>query len=371
MDIVEKIFAYECKEYDWQAKLRETEQNPEYHAEGNVLIHTRMVIEELLSLSAYRQLSEKDRRILLLAALLHDIAKPFCTKREGGRLTAHHHAKKGEQEARRLFYSYGFMEEISGKLSFEERERVCSLIRYHGLPLFFMNREDCDREIFKASLEVNLLHVSLLATADVMGRIGKSKRELQENIALFREHCSELGCLTAPKDFQSDRARLLYFKQGEQYLHYEPHEEPRSNVFLMSGIPASGKDTYINKHLSDLPVISLDELRESMGIAPEKNQGRIVQEAKKRAREYLAQKRDFVWNATNITRPMRSQLIDLFLNYGASVRVVYCETPLETALARNATRKQPLPHSAIREMANKLDVPKAWEAESVTYCISD
>lgn len=371
MDIIQKMLTYECKGYDWQTKLRETEQNPEYHAEGNVLTHTIMVVEQLLSLSAYQELSEKDRRILLLAALLHDIAKPFCTKREGGRLTAQHHAKKGEQEARRLFYSCGFMEEIFGKLSFEERESVCSLIRYHGLPLFFMNREDCDREIFKASLEVKLLHVSMLATADVFGRIGKSKRALQENIALFREHCSDLGCLTAPKDFPSDRARLLYFNQGEQYLHYEPHEELRSNVFLMSGIPASGKDTYMKKHLGNLPVVSLDELRESLGIAPEKNQGRIVQEAKKRAREYLAQKRDFVWNATNITRPMRSQLIDLFLNYGASVHVVYCETPLDTALARNATRKHPLPRSAIREMANKLDVPKTWEAESVTFCISD
>ena len=371
MDVIEKIFAYECKGYDWQNKLKETEQNPDYHAEGDVLKHTRMVLEELLMSSGYQKLADKDKRILLLAALLHDIAKPFCTKKEGGRITAHHHAKKGEQEARRLFYAYGFMEDLFGKLPFDERERVCSLIRYHGLPLFFMDREDRDREIFKASLEVNLFHLSLLASADVLGRRGKSRKTLQENVALFQDYCFDLGCLTTPKSFLSDRARLLYFKQGGQYLHYEPHDEARSSVVLMSGIPASGKDTYIKNNLRGLPVISLDELRETLAIPPEKNQGRVVQEAKKQAREYLAQKRDFVWNATNITRPMRSQLIDLFLDYGASVRVIYCETPLETALARNATRPRPLPRNAMHEMANKLDVPKAWESESVTYCIND
>ena len=120
-----------------------------------------------------------------------------------------------------------------------------------------------------------------------------------------------------------------------------------------------------------LPVISLDQLRETLAILPEKNQGRVVQEAKKQAREYLAQKCDFVWNATNITRPMRNQLIDLFLSYGASVRVIYCETPLETALARNAARPRQLPRNAIQEMANKLDVPKVWEAEQLTHCINE
>lgn len=370
MDVIEhikKLFAYECKGYDWQNRLRETEQNPEYHAEGNVLIHTQMVVEELLRSSGYSKLEEKDKRVLLLAALLHDIAKPFCTKREGGRLTSNNHAKKGAQEARRLFYTCGFMEDVLGQLSFEERESVCSLIRYHGLPLFFMDRENCGREIIKASLEVNLLHLSMLATADVLGRRGKSRSVLQENVILFQEYCSELGCLTSPKIFPSDRARFLYFRQGEQYLHYEPHDEPRSTVVLMSGIPASGKDTYIKAHLQGLNVISLDDLREEFSIAPDEKQGVIIQEAKKRARAYLAEKRDFVWNATNVTRQLRSQLIDLFLDYGASVRVVYCEAPFETALTRNAARPKPVPRGVIREMVNKLDVPKVWEAESVMY----
>jgi hypothetical protein len=66
------------------ARLFDCPQDPVHHAEGDVGTHTRMVCEELVSLPAWRDLSEADRLVVFLGALLHDIAKPASTREEGG-----------------------------------------------------------------------------------------------------------------------------------------------------------------------------------------------------------------------------------------------------------------------------------------------
>ncbi len=59
--------------YDWLLPLADCPQNPAYHAEGNVLIHTRLVCEALIVLPAWRDLDATARSILFAAALMHDI----------------------------------------------------------------------------------------------------------------------------------------------------------------------------------------------------------------------------------------------------------------------------------------------------------
>ena len=56
--------------------MSRTEQNPEFHAEGDVWTHTKMVCEELVKLEAFCVLSEDQQQAVFLAALLHDIGKP-------------------------------------------------------------------------------------------------------------------------------------------------------------------------------------------------------------------------------------------------------------------------------------------------------
>lgn len=48
-------------EFFWIANLKDCPQNPVYHAEGDVLIHTKMVCEALINLSAWRDLNAIDR----------------------------------------------------------------------------------------------------------------------------------------------------------------------------------------------------------------------------------------------------------------------------------------------------------------------
>lgn len=65
-------------------KFKNTEQDKEWHAEGNVAIHTDMVLQELYALlsSEANHIQGVKRQVLILSALLHDIAKPLTTRRK-------------------------------------------------------------------------------------------------------------------------------------------------------------------------------------------------------------------------------------------------------------------------------------------------
>jgi len=304
MDILAQIKNYTFTEYDWKTALQTTEQDVEYHEEGSAWTHTMMVVESLLNDNNYKALNQDERKVLLLATVLHDIAKPICTRIEEGKIISPHHAVKGEVEARKLLYKYGFMKELFGKLNFVERELVCAMVRYHGLPLLFM--EKGEYVVFKASQEVAPKYLYILAKADINGRISNSNTDNLEVVELFRDYCIENDCFGNVKAFPSASGRFAYFKNDSTDWSYIPYERDKFLVYIMSGLPAAGKDTYISEHLKKFPMISLDEIRLEMDISPSKNQGSVVQEAKLRAKKLLARKESFVWNATNTTERLRT-----------------------------------------------------------------
>ena len=357
MDILEQIKNYNNAGYDWKSALQSTEQDKSYHGEGDVWTHTMLVVEQLLGDGDFKALDKKEQKLLLLGAALHDIAKPVCTKIEDGKIISPNHAVKGETTARTLIYKYAFMQELFGKINFSEREQVCSLVRYHGLPLLFLEKAEIEAPVFKASLEIKPEYLYLLAKADINGRVSENNHLNLEKIELFKEFCMENGCFANAKAFLNEGSRYMYFKRSESYLNYSSYVKDKFWVFLMSGIPAAGKDTYISNHLKEYPVISLDGIRLEMGVDPAKNQGAVVQEAKSRAKKLLAKKESFVWNATNTTEKMRKPLIDLFTDYNAMVEMIYVEAPVTELLERNSLRAKPVPQNII----DKLTLHRTFE----------
>ncbi len=112
-------------------------------------------------------------------------------------------------------------------------------------------------------------------------------------------------------------------------------------------------------------MISLDGLREQMGVLPGKGSGRVVQSATEQAREFLRRKEPFIWNATNIVRETRQKLVSLFAGYGARVQILYLEVPYRELLARNQKRARYIPGNVLEEMIRKLEIPASWEAYEV------
>ncbi len=351
------------QDFSWVGSLADCPQDSVHHAEGNVWIHTRMVLEALVADERFRAMPEERRLVLFTAALFHDAAKPAITVVEpDGRVTAKGHSVRGSVMARSVLWRLG--------LPFPLREEICGLVRYHQLPFYLIDRVDAQRLAVAISLVCRCDELGILADADIRGRICRDENAILQNIALFREFCTEEGCLRQPRTFPSDHSRVEYFRHSGRALDYLAFDDTVVDVTVMSGLPGAGKDTWIKEHHPDFPVVSLDVLREEMDVAPTENQGAVVQAAKARAREYLRRRQPFIWNATNISRTMRGQILGLLADYHARIRLVYVESSYPALCFQNSSRISAVPQTVMDRLLRRWDVPDRTEAHHLEYVMN-
>ena len=343
--------------------LKGCPQDPVHHGEGDVWVHTRMVVEALVADESWRGLDAQARRIVFWAAVLHDIGKPATTREEDGRITSRGHSRRGELMARSLLWRLG--------ADMREREHIAALIGHHLVPFFLLERDDPLKLAARISLRTRCDWLALLARADATGRISPDQQRILDAVALFEEFARDASCLDAPFAFASDHSRFQYFLKDGRDPAYEAYDDTRLTAILMSGLPAAGKDTWIAQHLAGVPVVSLDRLRSELGIAHGKPQGQVVQLARERAREHLREARDFVWNATNLTRQTRGSLIQLFADYGARVRIVHLEAPADHLSTRNRARDDVVPQAVIENMLERWEMPDLTECHELQLVSSD
>lgn len=348
--------------YSWIQDLSGCQQDPVYHAEGDVWIHLRMVCEALAALPAWRSLPEDERRVIFVAALFHDVAKPACTRTDpDGRISSRGHSRRGAVMARRILWSLG--------VPFHFREQVTAMVRHHQTPYHLLERADAQRRAIEVSQTTRCDHLAILAEADDRGRICQDQKQSLDNIALFVEFCREENCLTAPRAFPSDHSRFLYFQKEGRHPDDPGHEDFRSEVVLMSGLPGVGKDAWVRNNIPTWPVVSLDALREELAVNPTDKQGQVVNQARDQAREYLRQRRSFVWNATNLSRQLRGQCIRLFSDYNARIRIVYVEVSEEKLHRQNRQRPAPVPRIVMERLLDRWEVPDRTEAHQVDWIV--
>ncbi|WP_199291248.1 AAA family ATPase [Sphaerospermopsis sp. FACHB-1094] len=349
-------------EFDWLRSLAECPQDSRYHGEGNVLIHTKLVCEALVALPEWQTLPAKERSVLFAAALLHDVAKPAATQIEtDGAISSKGHVLQGAKMAQQILWDL--------QVPFREREAVVALVKYGSLPLWFWDKPNPEKAVIKTSQIIRCDLLSLLAEADVRGRYCDDQTQLLERIAFFREFCQENQCFHQPRIFPSDHSRFIYFQKENGHPDYAAYDDTRLQVVMMSGLPGAGKDTWIQENLCDWPVISLDELRKTLKISPQEDQGAVINAAKALAKDYLRTGQSFVWNATNISRQLRSSLIRQFVNYQGKIRIVYLETSWEELLQRNCDRTAKLPEKVLYKLRNRLEVPDITEAQTVDWIV--
>ncbi|AUT95920.1 HD domain-containing protein [Citrobacter europaeus] len=356
-----------CQQFNWVAEMHRIPQDPLHHAEGDVGTHTEMVLNALTTMNGYLQCSPQQQEIIWAAALLHDVEKRSTTQQdENGRIQSPGHARKGELTARQILWR-------DIPTPFIVREQIASLVRLHGLPLWLLERPAPERLLLTAAMRIDTHLLALLARADIEGRQCQDKQEMLDRIILFELFCQEQHCWRQARPFASATARWHYLTHLNSPADFVPWETKNFEVILLSALPGMGKDRYISEKCHGMPVVSLDDIRRRFDISPEDRTatGRIVQIAKEEARAFLRQKIAFVWNATNITRQLRSQLIDLFTAYGARVKIVYLEVPWVQWKQQNANRQYAVPDAIMMRMAAKLEVPQPDEAHCVEYQVID
>jgi len=253
------------------------------------------------------------------------------------------------------------------------REAICNLIRYHSFPPYALNYDDPEPRLLKIAangelaVDFSMEKLCALERADVLGRISSSNEEALERVECCKILAKELDCLNKPFAFVNDYSKRAYFKGKTPWKEQDMFNDTWGTIILMSGLPGTGKDTYIKKNYSYLPMISLDEIRKEFNISPKANQGKVVAVGYERAKEYLRKKQPFVWNATNITTQIRATQIELFENYGASVETVFLETDWDEQLNRNKNREAVVPEGVIENMLSKLVLPESYECQKTKW----
>ncbi len=163
--------------FDMLLKLKETEQSPKHHPEGNVWNHTLLVIDEAA------RLREKsiDVRAFMWAALLHDIGKPSATKNKGGKITAYNHDKIGSVLAEKFLHM----------LTDDELfiKAVASLVRWH-MHVFYVEKNLPFADIKTMKKQSDKNEVALLGLSDRLGRPGADRMTEEQSIKVFLEKCN-------------------------------------------------------------------------------------------------------------------------------------------------------------------------------------
>lgn len=355
----------------YKERMRQTLQSPVWHGEGDVYTHTMMVVDALKSIPDYQQLSAVQKQILRIAALLHDVGKNPTTTLIDGEWKAPHHAPTGSRMAREMLW----MEH--GLCGDEElmkiREAICLLIRYHSFPPHAVDMDDARLRLHKIASNSLLTPyftiriLCILCKADMLGRNCNDQQQMLEQIAFCEELAKEEGCLDGCYPFKTDVVRRAYLSGQDVWKEQNLYDESWGEVIMMSGLPGTGKDTWISKNILALPMISLDNIRRKHRISPKAEQGFVANIAREQAKEYLRKHQSFVWNATNITTQMRESLINLFETYKARVRIIYLETSWKEQCQRNSQREHAVPNDVLENMLGKLVLPEVHEARTVEW----
>lgn len=353
------------------ADLAGVQQDPVWHGEGDALAHTRLVTASMAEQPSFLALDGDDQQMLLAAGLLHDLGKARCTVWEDGRWTAPGHSAAGAKMAReRLMTGLGL---AGTPEALRLREVVCLLIRWHMRPLHIFERDDPARTLRQMASAGELTELftleklAVLAEADIRGRICPDRARRLEDVALFRALAEEAGCLRGPFPYPDASSRWADMTGRAVVPGQKVYDTAWGTVVMVSGLPGTGKDTYIAARYGGMPMVSLDAVRKELGAAPDDGGGAVVRAAQEQARTLLRAKKPFVFNATNLSPANRGRWTDLFHRYGAAVRIEYLEAGWEERRRRNLSRRDSVPESVVARMLRSLEPPLLTEAEEVDW----
>jgi predicted kinase len=141
-----------------------------------------------------------------------------------------------------------------------------------------------------------------------------------------------------------------------------------TKLFLLIGLPGSGKSTVAKQLLAECPqmqLISTDVIRGQL-FGSEVIQGPwllIWEEVERQFQQAIATGKTAIYDATNAQRRNRRELITLARDSGfAHITGIWVQTPVWLCLARNQRRDRQVPEEIILRMHRQLrDAPPSLE----------
>ena len=166
-------------------------QDPIYHPEGDVWIHTMMCLDELSRILKEENIVDEYRKLYLFYAILcHDFGKPFCTKEINGKITSHKHESLGIEP------TISFLSKLTNEKKFIEI--VSSLVKNHLIPFQLYLAESSLKAIKRLSLKVNIEDLCLVCLADCLGRTILDKEKCPKATSWVLNKAKELDIHNEP-----------------------------------------------------------------------------------------------------------------------------------------------------------------------------
>ena len=148
--------------------LYDTPQDAEWHPEGDVWIHTLMVIDKARGLNG--DLDRPRLAAIMLGAVCHDLGKPVTTAVIDGRVKSPNHEAMGVEPATRILDRLN----VNTLDGFDVRAQVIGLVTEHLRPMAFFKARDTvtDGAFRRLAQKVDLELLARFARSDCHGRTG-------------------------------------------------------------------------------------------------------------------------------------------------------------------------------------------------------
>jgi tRNA nucleotidyltransferase (CCA-adding enzyme) len=168
-------------------------QEPEWHPEGDVWVHTLMVIDE--ARARIDDLPRPQQIAVMLGAVCHDVGKPPTTAEVDGRIRSMNHEELGVAPATALLDRLN-VHSIEG---YDVRREVLGMVAHHLKPgMFYKSPSPVGDGAFRRlALKVDLELLARLAKSDCLGRTGDFDCSAMD---WFLARARELGVEHAPPE---------------------------------------------------------------------------------------------------------------------------------------------------------------------------
>jgi tRNA nucleotidyltransferase (CCA-adding enzyme) len=177
--------------------LEETPQDPGWHPEGDVWVHTLQVLDEAAALLEGLEDDRPRQLAVMLGALCHDLGKPTTTTHEeDGRIRSRGHEEAGLGPTRALLDRWN----VHTLLGYELRDQVLALVAQHLKPGQLYDDRDrvSDGAIRRLARKVEPDLLYRVAKADCLGR--RPGRFEPVAMEWFRERVRRLEVEVRPPD---------------------------------------------------------------------------------------------------------------------------------------------------------------------------